>query len=144
MCNELSKIAGVDGPLQQRHPASMAKTTITQITDDLDGSRDAEEVSFSFRGIDYTIDLSKKNQTAMEKALKPYLDAASKPAKRSSSTAAKRTGTKPKAAARKSSRSTTRQDLAAVRDWARANNIDVSDKGRISRNVMDQYAAAQS
>ena len=144
MCNELSKIAGVDGPSQQRHPASMAKTTITQITDDLDGSKDAEEVSFSFRGTDYTIDLSKKNQAAMEKALKPYLDAASKPAKRSSSTAAKRTATKPKAAARKPSRSTRRQDLAAVRDWARANNIDVSDKGRIPRNVMDQYAAAQN
>ena len=42
------------------HHLFMAKTTIIQITDDLDGSKDAKEVSFSFQGADYTIDLSKK------------------------------------------------------------------------------------
>jgi hypothetical protein len=46
-----------------------------EITDDLDGSKDAEEVSFSFRGTDDTIALGKKNLAAFEKALRPYLKA---------------------------------------------------------------------
>ena len=62
----------------------MAKTTIIQITDDLDGSTDAQEVSFSFQGSDYTIDLAKKNLAAFEKALKPYIDRATRVSKGSS------------------------------------------------------------
>ena len=54
----------------------MAKTTITQITDDLDGSRDADTYSFAWEGTSYTIDLSKKNAKAFEKALEPYLGSA--------------------------------------------------------------------
>jgi len=120
----------------------MAKTTITQVTDDIDGSKDAEEVSFSFRGADYVIDLGKKNQAAMEKALKPYLDAATKTARRSSSTTAKRPNSK--ASPTKASRSSSRQDLAVIREWAKSNGIEVSDRGRISRSIMEQYAAASS
>lgn len=111
----------------------MARTTITQITDDLDGSKDAQEVSFSFQGTDYTIDLSKKNQAAFEKALKPYLDAATKTSKRSSGGSARRGRT-----------STTRKngpDLAAVREWAKSKGIEVSDRGRVSRSVLEQYSA---
>lgn len=110
----------------------MAKTTITHITDDIDGSTDATEVAFSLNGVDYTIDLSKKNAVALEKALKPYLDAATKVSGRS--------GTSSR---RKSSRSSgSRKDLAAIRDWAREQGIAVSDRGRVSSSVIEQYEAA--
>ena len=48
----------------------MAKQTIVQLTDDIDGGDAAESVQFGFRGIEYEIDLNEKNATALEKALK--------------------------------------------------------------------------
>src|SRR5690242_15954293 len=51
----------------------MARTVITQITDDLDGSPNAKEVAFSYDGVDYVIDLAKKNRAAFAQALKPYV-----------------------------------------------------------------------
>lgn len=112
----------------------MAKHTVTQITDDLDGSKDAQEIAFSFQGVDYNVDLGKKNLAALEKALKPYLDAATKVAKRSS------------VSRRSSSRSTKATagngDLRDVRTWAKTNGIKVSERGRVSRSVLEQYDAA--
>ena len=42
----------------------MAKTVITQITDDLDGSTGAETISFAYRGTTYEIDLGRRNASA--------------------------------------------------------------------------------
>ena len=111
------------------HHACMARTVTTHITDDIDGTKDAEEVRFGYLGAEYTIDLSKKNRTALEKALQPYLDA----------------GTKVQPSGRQrrtSSRSTTRRDLQAVREWAKVQGIDISDRGRVSGAVLEQYDAA--
>ena len=114
-----------------RHDRGVAKTTVTHITDDLDGSKDATEVAFSFDGVDYTIDLSKKNAAAMAKALQPYLDAATKVSGRSARS--RRAGSSGKAGPQK--------DLAAIREWARGQSIEVSDRGRISAAVVEQYNA---
>ena len=57
---------------------TMAKTVITQVTDDLDGSTGAETISFGYRGMTYEIDLGRKNANAFDKMMKPYLDAARK------------------------------------------------------------------
>jgi hypothetical protein len=104
----------------------MARTTITQITDDLDGSKDASEVSFAFDGTHYTIDLSNKNRTALQKLLKPYIEAGTKVTKRSGRT---------KASAARGGQS------SAVREWAKAQGIEVSERGRIPKSVLDQYDA---
>lgn len=113
------------------HYRTMAKNTIIQITDDLDGSKNAQEVSFSYQGTDYTIDLGKKNLAAFEQALKPYISAATKVPKR----------------AARSSRSaksrSTNQNVADVRDWAKSAGVEVSDRGRIPKAVLEQYEAAQ-
>ena len=106
----------------------MAKTTITQVTDDIDGSKDAQEVTFSFRGIDYTIDLGKRNLAALEKALKPYIEAGAKVPSSARSRRSVKSGT-------------SGQDLAAVRKWAKSKGIDVSSRGRIPRTVLEQYEA---
>lgn len=111
----------------------MAQTTIT--TDDIDGSANAETIEFSFDGRSYTIDLAKKNRTALEKALKPYIDVASpKPRRRTRGTSA------PRGRAQASSPKT---DLAAVRAWATEQGIAVSSRGRIAGDVLDAYNAAQ-
>jgi hypothetical protein len=121
----------------------MARTTIAQITDDLDGSADAQKCTFSFQGGEYTIDLGKKNLAALEKALKPYIDAATK-----TTSGSKRTPKKSVAkfaGARRSARTTsTGQDTQAIRDWAKTQGMEVSDRGRIPRAVLDQYKQAHN
>ena len=44
----------------------MAKQTTVTVTDDLDGSANAKEVTFSLNGGSWTIDLSAKNRNALE------------------------------------------------------------------------------
>jgi hypothetical protein len=61
-----------------------------QIIDDIDGSKGAEEVSFAYQGVDYSIDLSKKNKNALERALKPYIEAGTKKTRSGGRGAAKR------------------------------------------------------
>jgi len=108
--------------------ASMAKTVNVVITDDLDGSPGAETVSFSVDGQNYEIDLGEKNHAKLEKSLQPFMDAGRKPAVR-------RPGKSAPVAA-------PRVDRAAVRAWAAAQGLRVSERGRISAEVMSKYEAA--
>ncbi|MEZ0579292.1 Lsr2 family protein [Nocardioides sp. MH1] len=113
----------------------MARTTITQITDDIDGTSNAEEVSFAFMGVEYTIDLAKKNRAALEKALKPYVDAGKRVPRRSG------TGTRSRKSATRSSATT---DLRAVRAWAAENGHEVSTRGRVPAAVLEAYEKAHA
>lgn len=131
-----------DGPLavltrftRVKHDAGMAKTLIT--TDDLDGSAAAETIRFSYDGTWYSIDLSRKNRTAFEKAIKPYIDVAEKTSGRRSSAA---TGHRSRPAERRRHSSAT--DLSVVRAWARENGIAVSDRGRVAQSTLDAYREA--
>ena len=105
----------------------MAKTTIVQMTDDLDGSSADRTVAFSFGGKAYEIDLSKRNAAAFEKALKPYI-AAARPAKL--------------AARRGRATGARRQDLSDVRTWAAKNGYTIAERGRVPGEVLSAYEAA--
>lgn len=106
----------------------MAKKTFTHILDDIDGSEDAESLTFSYNNKSYEIDLSSKNKKKLEDALAPYIQAA-----RSTGGARRSSG---------SSRGASRNDLAAVRAWAKDNGHDVSERGRVPVSVLDAYDAA--
>jgi hypothetical protein len=106
----------------------MAKTVSVVVTDDLDGSPDAETVAFSFNGQGYEIDLAEKNLAKFEKSLRPFIDAGRRTAHRR--------------AARAARGSAVRIDRAAVRTWAASQGIKVSERGRISADVLSQYEAA--
>jgi hypothetical protein len=103
--------------------------TITTLTDDIDGSDADEAVTFAFKGTEYQIDLSKKNLDKMVKALEPYTSAARRTGGRSGSG-----GT--------TARGADRTQLAKIRQWARANGHQVSDRGRISAAVQEAYHKA--
>jgi Lsr2 len=49
----------------------MSKSASVIITDDLDGSQNAETVLFGLDGVTYEVDLGKKNRARLEKALGP-------------------------------------------------------------------------
>lgn len=113
----------------------MTKQTLTKLVDDLDGNNADRTVVFGWDGNNYEIDLSSKNVSAFEKALKPYLSAA-RSVSASGANGRRR-------AARTASVPRKRNDLASVRAWARANGHEVSDRGRISRKVVEAFESAQ-
>lgn len=105
----------------------MARKTVETISDDLDGSANASAVSFSYDGVEYSIDLSKKNKTALDKLLKPYLEAGT------------RVGGRRSGARRSSGPSSKRSDLNDVRAWATAQGMKVSDRGRVSADILAAF-----
>ena len=107
----------------------MAKTVSVVVTDDLDGSPDAETLAFSLDGQGYEIDLSKKNRVKLEKSLQPFMDAGRRTARRRAARAARGAGS--------------RTDNAAVRAWAAGQGLKVSERGRISADVISKYEAAR-
>jgi hypothetical protein len=113
----------------------MAKKTVTivEMTDDLDGGKADRTLTFGWDGAMYEIDLSKRNANAFEKAMRPYVDAGRR---------VRSTGRRPARRA-PASKSGTSPDLAAIREWARANGYQVSDRGRISAAVLDAYNVAR-
>lgn len=105
----------------------MAKTTTVVITDDLDGSGEAETVAFAFDGQGYEIDLGKKNLAKFQRSLQPFMDAGRR-------TAARR--------AARNARGGVKVDRAAVRAWASTQGLKVSERGRISAEVLQKYEAS--
>jgi hypothetical protein len=114
----------------------MAQKTITLLIDDLDGRElkdgKGQTVSFGLDGRAYEIDLSDKNADAFRKALSRYVDAARK------------VGSGSRRGGSNSSRGRNSGDVSpqAVREWARANKIELSARGRIPQSVVEQFRAA--
>jgi hypothetical protein len=107
----------------------MAKKVSVVITDDLDGTQGAETVAFGLDGVSYEIDLAQPNRARLAAALAPFMEAG-----RRASRGSPRRGAGAAAASR--------ADRAIVRAWARETGLAVSDRGRISAELMSQYQAA--
>jgi len=108
----------------------MAQRVNIVLVDDLDGGDATETVSFAIDGTTYEIDLSDKNASKLRDALAPYLGHARK-------VSGGRRGAR-KAAASASLGPSPR----LVRDWARSNGYEVSDRGRVPADVIAAYEAA--
>ena len=110
----------------------MARQIRVILTDDLDGSEGAQTVEFALAGQAYSIDLSEANTRKLEEALAPFIEKAERVGGR---------GRARKAAPRSSS-SRSSSNTAAIREWAKANGFQVSDRGRIPADVVAAYEAA--
>ncbi len=111
----------------------MAKTMRVMITDDIDGSPDAQTLRFAYQGQQFEIDLAENNQAAFLASLRPFIAAArADPGRR------RQRGTRGK----RRSGSSLSVDLASVRAWARQQGIDIAERGRIRADVLERYAAA--
>jgi hypothetical protein len=110
----------------------VAQKVETLLVDDLDGSKAAETVSFALEGRQYEIDLSADNAARLRDHLAGFIAAARRGA-RSKRTRPDTT----KATARPTA--SDREQAAAIRDWARQNGHEVSDRGRIPHSVLDAY-----
>jgi len=108
----------------------MAKKTVVSeiLIDDLDGGTAERTVRFSWEGVAYELELSKKNAVTFERAMKPYVSAARRAkSSRGRRPSASRTG---------------KRDLGPVREWAGKNGYPVSTRGRIAQSIIDAYDAA--
>jgi hypothetical protein len=114
----------------------MAQKVQVLLLDDIDGSEAAETVSFSLDGVAYEIDLSADNARALRESLAHWVGHARRQGGR-------------QAAARQSPRRNGASAKAEgpspheLREWARANGYQVSERGRISEQIREAYAAAR-
>jgi Lsr2 len=106
----------------------MAQKVTVALEDDLDGGPADETVRFGFDGTNYEIDLNDKNARNFRDQLHPFIENARKAsrglARRASRTAA------------------ARQRSGDIRAWARDQDIEVNDRGRIPTSVIDRFRAA--
>lgn len=111
----------------------MARETVVLLSDDLDGGEADETVRFSLDGRSYTIDLNEKNATALREAFAPYVSAASVDK-----------GQRGPVVATVRTTSSRRHDVDAIRQWARSRGYEVSNRGRIAKNIQAEYDAIHS
>ena len=111
----------------------MSKETVVRLVDDLDGSEASVSYAFTWDGVDYEIDLSKKNARDLESLIKPYVAAAN----RVKNPPAKRTARAPKPTGVK-------VDVTAVREWAAQNGHKVADRGRIASAIVEAFTTARN
>ena len=112
----------------------MARRIVHQLVDDIDGSLleigEGETVHFSLNGTAYEIDLTVAHAEELRDVLAPYIKAGRRAAAGGARTAAPR-----RRAARNS-------DTGEIREWAKVQGMKVSERGRISAEVLEAYNAA--
>jgi Lsr2 len=94
-----------------------------------------ETVTFAVDGTTYEIDTCEAHGAELRDAFAPYVAAGRRSGRAATPSAGRRR--------RGAGRSAGGVDPAAVRAWARSNNVAVSERGRISADILAQYAAAK-
>lgn len=109
----------------------MAQKIQTLFIDDLDGSDAEGTVRFGLDGAEYEIDLSSAHAQELRDALAAYVGSA------------RRVGggaRRPVRAGRKASASGL--NTTEVREWAKAQGIDVKERGRVPAELVVKFKAA--
>jgi nucleoid-associated protein Lsr2 len=105
----------------------MAQKIQTLFIDDLDGSEAEGTVRFGLDGTEYEIDLNAEHAQALRDALARYVRAA------------RRAGGGARRPARGGRRAV---DSTEVREWAKAQGIEVKERGRIPAELVARFKAA--
>ncbi|MFG1642863.1 Lsr2 family protein [Amycolatopsis sp. NPDC049252] len=111
----------------------MAQKVLVEMLDDIDGTPAAHTIPFSLDGVTYEIDLSDDNAASLRDDLARYISAG------------RRTGGRKVRVATGQSTTTAsdRERNQQIRAWANANGYEVSERGRLSSEVIAAYDAAQ-
>lgn len=109
----------------------MAQKVQTLFVDDIDGSAADGTVRFDLDGTDYEIDLNAEHAQALRDALTRYISAARRPA----------------GGARRQVRSGRKApangvNTTEIREWAKAQGIEVKDRGRVPAELVVKFKAA--
>jgi len=109
----------------------MAQKVNIVLVDDLDGTEATETVSFGLDGTTYEIDLNDANAASLREALSGYVGHARKV-----------TGGGRRTRRSSGGSSSSSSNTTDVREWAKAQGMEVSERGRISADVQQAYDAA--
>jgi hypothetical protein len=112
---------------------TVAQRVVTALVDDVTGKEippgEGETIRFAVNGTQYEIDLDARGAEKFHKTLGFYIDHGRKVG---------RTGTVTRL------RRNDEVDPATVRAWAESNGIEVNARGRLRRDVVEQYRAAMA
>ena len=109
----------------------MAQKIQTLFIDDLDGSEAEGTIRFGLDGTEYEIDLNAEHAQALRDVLARYVHAA------------RRAGGGARRPARGGRRTSAGGvDSTEVREWAKAQGIDVKDRGRVPGELVVKFKAA--
>jgi uncharacterized protein YggL (DUF469 family) len=112
----------------------VAQKVTVELVDDLDGSVADETVEFGLDGVSYQIDLSSVNAEKIRDALADFVSHA----RRSGA----RAGRSVLVAGKSRQGAVDREQNQAIREWARKRGLKVSERGRISAEVLEAYHQA--
>ncbi len=110
----------------------MAQKVEVRLIDDLDGSEADETVTFGLDSKEYEIDLSAEHAKELRDGLAAFVAAARKAGKRRAGRGSGKTG------------AGSGTNTAEVREWAKAEGLEVSDRGRIPAELMVKFQQAHS
>lgn len=113
----------------------MAQKVQVVLVDDLDGGHADETVTFSLDGVSYEIDLSHENASALRDAFATYVGHGRRVGASRRSTSARPSGRGKGGGV---------DNPAQIREWAKAQGIEVNERGRISAELQAKYQAAHA
>jgi hypothetical protein len=118
----------------------MAQKTTVQLVDDLDGtvSNEISTVTFGLDGVEYEIDLTDDNASNLREGLADFVASA----RRTGGRVKRGLGATPTVVRGESARS--KEQTQAIRDWAKHNDYDIADRGRIPAAVIEAFEAAHA
>lgn len=109
------------------------------LIDDIDGTDAQESITYTLDGQDYEIDLSEENAKKFRSALAPFLEKS-----RTVEPEPVITVTPTRQTRRRGGTGSGREDIGEIREWAKAQGKEVNPRGRIKKEVIDEYDAAHS
>jgi hypothetical protein len=118
----------------------MAQKVQVLLVDDIDGGTAEETVTFALDGVSYEIDLTADHASELRDSLSRWVGHARKTGSGSRGGGRQQRGGS--TGRRSGSGSSPSGDATAIREWARANGHEVSERGRISAEVRSAYEAA--
>jgi hypothetical protein len=117
--------------VRARNGAAVAQKVQTLFVDDIDGSAADGMVRFGLDGTDYEIDLNSEHAQALRDALAGYISAG----RRAGGSARRQARTGRKAPANG-------VNTPEIREWAKAQGIEVKDRGRVPAELVVKFKAA--
>lgn len=114
--------------------------TRTVLVDDLDGSDAHNSINFSVDGVFYEIDLSDENAAKLRSCLAPFIEAARRVSGPRGASNVRSLRPAPTAAKGQSYS----EQLRAIREWARKQGHDISDRGRIPETILEEFRRAHA
>lgn len=106
----------------------MAQRTVITLVDDMTGEEgeNVKTVEFALEGVSYEIDLDEENQGDLTDFLAAYI------------ANARRVGGRAKRGSG-SAQARPRSEAKEIRDWAKAQGIEVNERGRIPGEIVEKW-----